>query len=193
MPQVRKANPEKNCFLQTDKLYIDSKIFVYNEVLGQVVEHSESVRYGDMMSRPGSMMMMGGGGGGGGGYIMSRPSSRTGSRPASGAGGRVDSASSGIPRLPPLNKTHSVSLPSVSAMEYVDPRDVKLNELEKVINQYQEKLNDVTQSYQQKIGILENKIIDKELETGYSVYVVSLSYLSFLYAPFPFILTLRCS
>ena len=59
-----------------------------------------------------------------------------------------------------------------------NPRDVKLNELEKVINQYQEKLSDVTQSYQQKIGILENKIIDKELETGYSVYVVSL--LSFL-------------
>ena len=50
---------------------------------------------------------------------------------------------------------------------------MKLNELEKVINQYQEKLNDVTQSYQQKIGILENKIIDKELETGYSVYVSS--------------------
>ena len=48
-------------------------------------------------------------------------------------------------------------------------RDVKLNELEKVINQYQEKLNDVTQSYQQKIGILENKIIDKELEKGYTM------------------------
>jgi len=46
---------------------------------------------------------------------------------------------------------------------------VKLNELEKVINQYQEKLNDVTQSYQQKIGILENKIIDKELEKGYTM------------------------
>ena len=46
MSQVRKANPEKNCFLQSDKLYIDSKIYVYNEVLGQVVEHSESVRYG---------------------------------------------------------------------------------------------------------------------------------------------------
>ena len=45
MSQVRKANPEKNCFLQADKLYIDSKIYVYNEVLGQVVEHSESVRY----------------------------------------------------------------------------------------------------------------------------------------------------
>lgn len=46
---------------------------------------------------------------------------------------------------------------------------MKLNELEKVINQYQEKLNDVTQSYQQKIGILENKIIDKELEKGYTM------------------------
>ena len=80
--EVRKANPEKNCFLQYDKLYIDSKIYVFNEVLGQVVEHSESVRYGDMMSRPGSIMM---GGGGGGGYIISRPSSRTGSRPASGS------------------------------------------------------------------------------------------------------------
>ena len=33
-----------------------------------------------MMSRPGSMMM----GGPGPGYIVSRPSSRTGSRPASG-------------------------------------------------------------------------------------------------------------
>ena len=44
--QVRKANPEKSCFLQYDKLYIDSKIYVYNEVLGQVVEHTESVRWG---------------------------------------------------------------------------------------------------------------------------------------------------
>ena len=39
-------------------------------------------RYGDMMSRPGSMMMMGGGPG----YIASRPGSRTGSRPTSGQG-----------------------------------------------------------------------------------------------------------
>ena len=44
--QVRKANPEKSCFLQYDKLYIDTKIYVYNEVLGQVVEHTESVRWG---------------------------------------------------------------------------------------------------------------------------------------------------
>ena len=58
-----------------------------------------------------------------------------------------------------------MSLPSM--VNYVDPRDVKMNELEKVINQYQDKLNDVTNSYQQKIGILENKIVDKEMEGGY--------------------------
>ena len=46
--QVRKANPEKSCFLQYDKLYIDTKIYVYNEVLGQVVEHTESVRWGTL-------------------------------------------------------------------------------------------------------------------------------------------------
>lgn len=53
-------------------------------------------------------------------------------------------------------------------MDFVDPRDVKLNELEKVINQYQDKLNDVTNSYQQKIGILETRIIDKEMNQGYT-------------------------
>jgi len=53
-------NPEKNCFLEYDKLYIDHKIFVYNEALAQVimplitpitpfrkvVEQAESQRYG---------------------------------------------------------------------------------------------------------------------------------------------------
>ena len=51
-------------------------------------------------------------------------------------------------------------------IDYVDPCDVKLNELEEVINQ--DKLNDVTNSYQQKIGILKTKIIEKEMEGGYS-------------------------
>ena len=58
MSQVRKANPEKNCFLQADKLYIDSKIYVYNEVLGQVVEHSESVRYGLGMMTSFSLLLI---------------------------------------------------------------------------------------------------------------------------------------
>ena len=129
-------------------------------------------RYGDMMSRPGSMMM----GGGIGGYmpmsrlpfkhifaarnvlfswllvksnIFSRPTSRTGSRPSSGAGGRgpgegasgvefhfsssqlwqihVDLSTeakvgfyektSQVPRLPPLNKQFSMSLPSMVQVE----------------------------------------------------------------------------
>ncbi len=46
-------------------------------------------------------------------------------------------------KLPPLTKTHSVSLPSMWGQDFVDPRDVKMSELERVINQYQEKLSEV--------------------------------------------------
>ena len=35
LPQVKRANPEKNCFLEYDRLYIDHKIYVYNDVMGQ--------------------------------------------------------------------------------------------------------------------------------------------------------------
>ena len=35
---VKKNNPEKRCFLQYDKLFIDGKIFVYNEMTGMVSE-----------------------------------------------------------------------------------------------------------------------------------------------------------
>ncbi len=51
----------------------------------------------------------------------------------SGIGGRMDNSSS-IPKLPPLNKGQSMSLPSIA--DYVDPRDVKMNELEKVGNKF---------------------------------------------------------
>ena len=51
----------------------------------------------------------------------------------SGAGGRADLG--GVTKLPPLTKTHSVSLPSMWAQDFVDPRDVKMSELERVINQ----------------------------------------------------------
>lgn len=57
---MKRTNPEKNCFLEYDKLYIDHKIFVYNEAMGQVVEQSESQRFGEMYSRPGTQMMMAG-------------------------------------------------------------------------------------------------------------------------------------
>ena len=56
----------------------------------------------------------------------------------------------------------------VSLQDFVDPRDVKMSELERVISQYQDKLTEVTSSYQQKIGILETRIIDKEMEKGYT-------------------------
>ena len=38
MRHVKKTNPEKRCHLQYDKLYIDGKIYLYNDSLGQVEE-----------------------------------------------------------------------------------------------------------------------------------------------------------
>ena len=38
MRQVKKNNPERSCFLQYDKLFIDGKIFMYSEVSGEVEE-----------------------------------------------------------------------------------------------------------------------------------------------------------
>ena len=65
-----------------DKLYVDNKIYEWNEVLGQVVEHSEAQRYGadgfGMFSRPGTQMggIFGGAGPfGGTGFGASRPPS----------------------------------------------------------------------------------------------------------------------
>ena len=59
-----------------DKLYVDNKIYEWNEVLGQVVEHSEAQRYGNdsfLFSRPGTQL--GGIFGGTGPFGASRPPS----------------------------------------------------------------------------------------------------------------------
>ncbi len=61
------------------------------------------------------------------------------------------SAGSTIPRLPPLSK--AVSLASGMSM-LNDPRDDKINEMERIINNYQEKLDAVTNNYQVKSNIL---------------------------------------
>ena len=59
--QIKRVNPEKVCYLEYDKLYVDHKIYVWNETLGQVIEHAEAERYGYggindfMMSRPGNV------------------------------------------------------------------------------------------------------------------------------------------
>ena len=34
---MKKVNPEKRCFLQYDKLYIDGKVFMFNETSGKVI------------------------------------------------------------------------------------------------------------------------------------------------------------
>ena len=40
---VKKTNPERRCFLQYDKLYIDGKLFLYSEVTGQVEQQSGAI------------------------------------------------------------------------------------------------------------------------------------------------------
>ena len=50
MRHVKKVNPEKRCFLQYDKLFIDGKVFMFNESNGKVQRR--------MMRRRKRMMMM---------------------------------------------------------------------------------------------------------------------------------------
>ena len=43
MRHVKKVNPEKRCFLQYDKLYIDGKVFMFNESTGKVFQTEKMV------------------------------------------------------------------------------------------------------------------------------------------------------
>jgi len=152
MRQVKRVNPEKACYLEYDKLYVDSKIFIWNEALNQVIEQAEAERYGydsNFMSRPGTQMMNMG---------FSRPGSQM-----STIGGSHPKSASSIPRLPPLARAVSLAT-GMSQMN--DPREEKLNELERVIANYQEKLDAVTTNYQEKVSILERKLVDKEITNG---------------------------
>ena len=47
MRHVKRSNPERRCFLQYDKLYIDGKVYMYSEVTGQVEEQSGTVNAED--------------------------------------------------------------------------------------------------------------------------------------------------
>lgn len=104
------------------------------------------------------------------------------SRPPSGMSSRFErplKSASAIPRLPPLNRTISLS---TGAMNQVlcfrfffrkffslsigiqsDPRDERIDEMERMVASYQEKLDNVTTNYQEKVNILENKLVDKEM------------------------------
>ena len=143
--QIKKANPERACFLEYDKLYIENKIYVFNEALCQVIEQAEAERMGyghDMtFSRPGTQL----GGFGMGGYGGH-------SRPASGMSGVMGppmhpKSASSIPRLPPLARAVSLA----TGMAQLDPREEKMNEMERIIQSYQEKLDSVTSNYQVSI------------------------------------------
>ena len=39
-----------------------------------------------------------------------------------------------------------------------------MNEMERMLSQYQEKLDNVTTSYEEKVNILENRLVDREME-----------------------------
>ena len=39
-----------------------------------------------------------------------------------------------------------------------------MNEMERMLSQYQEKLDNVTSSYEEKVNILENRLVDREME-----------------------------
>ena len=36
MREIKKRNPERYCVLEYDKLFVDHKVYVWNEVVGQV-------------------------------------------------------------------------------------------------------------------------------------------------------------
>ena len=66
------------------------------------------------------------------------------SRPPSQMSGIHPKSASSIPRLPPLSRAVSLA----TGMAAIDPRDEKLGELERIISNYQEKLDAVTNNYQ---------------------------------------------
>ena len=41
LSQVKKSHPEKVCRLQYNKLFVNNTTYVYNDVLGQVVEEND--------------------------------------------------------------------------------------------------------------------------------------------------------
>ena len=44
MQEVKRKSPEKKCFLEQDKLFVDGKIFMFNETERKVVEQKDSRR-----------------------------------------------------------------------------------------------------------------------------------------------------
>ena len=47
-----------------------------------------------------------------------------------------------------------------------DPREEKINEMERMLTDYQEKLDSVTSNYEEKVHILEKRLVDSEMEAS---------------------------
>lgn len=71
-------------------------------------------------------------------------------------------SASAIPRLPPLNR--NLSLSTGAMHQQGGFRDDKIDEMERMVVSYQEKLDTMASDYQEKVNILENKLADKEIE-----------------------------
>ena len=46
----------------------------------------------------------------------------------------------------------------------MDPREAKMEEMERMLVDYQEKLESVTTNYEDKVHILEKRLVDTEME-----------------------------
>ena len=46
----------------------------------------------------------------------------------------------------------------------IDPRDEKIEEMERMVASYQDKLDTVTNNYEEKVTILENRLVDREMD-----------------------------
>ena len=42
MREMKRKNPEKNCFMEQDKLFVDGKIYVYSESEERVLEQRQA-------------------------------------------------------------------------------------------------------------------------------------------------------
>ena len=50
----------------------------------------------------------------------------------------------------------------------IDPRDEKIEEMERMVASYQDKLDTVTTNYEEKVNILEGRIVDKDMSNNCS-------------------------
>jgi len=136
MRKVKRADPNAACHIQHDKLYVNNRIFVWNDLQGKVVEQSQ-------MEDPLAMSIAN--------MIMSRPGSVMDDRESFSRPG--SSLSIYSPTKTPvrnrgtLNK--SASLNGLNAMPSQDPyHGERIRELEGLLNNQQEEFNEKMKDFE---------------------------------------------